>query len=753
MGPNTVLTKEEEDVLVKWLMDLAKCGFPQRKQDLLNAVETIVTAEGRRTPFPLREVEGLSKARGIITKESILKWFRELKIYLEQCKASNILEDSSRIFNGDETSFAMCPKSGKVLAPKVFSADGKTLTPMVVFPFMRPNKAIIDSVPSGWFIGRSETGWMRSETFFEYIANGLNNWVTDNKTKRPILLLVDGLKSHLSIELSQFCDDNEIILYALPPNTTHIMQPADVSVFKPLKTYWKKTIRAWQAKPQNVNCVLTKSTFCPLLKEVFDDESLPQTIKNGFKKYGLFLFNPDAVDYSKCECTITEDQFETTETLISKLKDKLIEKGVEHIQNVIEQIKLIKEDYYPKEKLNEITNFTALPLTTYPDDIVVFDFEELEHNVFGYNNVTDDNETAKKIIILEDITILSAKQEDKINITPPVQNLENSDEFKGSEEGKIEYSQIKLIELKPNETEPSEVELNEIIRSEKDVTEETKSLYDITVLPTMQNKLIITALVQNELTEIETEFSETKIKTKSNDNEKNKEELQENWSDEKKVTMKKKVLEDIMVLPTMQNKVIVTALVHNELTENEKNVTEFSESKQIETKSNNNEKNKEELQENIPDEKKVSMEKICTTSNEKRKPKDKLPAAISSEEFRKQLQEKIDKKKQLEEEKKKRKEERIKRNTERKEQILKRKRIRENSLTPQLKRPSTLKKKKEACADCNLDLDSDTENNDERNIGCDKCPKWYHLKCTIFQGCAYSDIQNSEFICKYCSTT
>ena len=337
MGPNTVLTKEEEDVLVKWLMDLTKCGFPQRKQDLLNAVEKIVTAEGRKTPFrnnkpgekwyqwflkrryktlALREAEGLSKARGIITKESILKWFRELKIYLEQCNASNILEDSSRIFNDDDTSFVMCPKSGKVLAPKgyknvyeikkgsekktitvllVFSADGKTLTPMVVFPFIRPNKAIIDSVPSGWFIGRSESGWMRSETFFEYIANGLNKWVTDNKIKRPILLLVDGHKSHLSIELSQFCDDNEIILYALPPNTTHIMQPADVSVFKPLKTYWKKTIRAWQAKPQNVNCVLTKSTFCPLLKEVFDDESLPETIKNGLKN----------VDYSRLIPTLS----------------------------------------------------------------------------------------------------------------------------------------------------------------------------------------------------------------------------------------------------------------------------------------------------------------------------------------------------------------------------------------------------------------------------------------------------------------
>jgi hypothetical protein len=51
----------------------------------------------------------------------------------------------------------------------VFSADGRTLTPMVVFPFVRPNKAIVDSIPSGWFLGRSESGWMRSDTFYERI--------------------------------------------------------------------------------------------------------------------------------------------------------------------------------------------------------------------------------------------------------------------------------------------------------------------------------------------------------------------------------------------------------------------------------------------------------------------------------------------------------------------------------------------------------------------------------------------------------
>jgi hypothetical protein len=59
----------------------------------------------------------------------------------------------------------------------VFSASGKTVNPMVVFPCVRLPKNIVESMPPSWFLGRSETGWMRSEVFFEYIANGFNSWL------------------------------------------------------------------------------------------------------------------------------------------------------------------------------------------------------------------------------------------------------------------------------------------------------------------------------------------------------------------------------------------------------------------------------------------------------------------------------------------------------------------------------------------------------------------------------------------------
>lgn len=81
------------------------------------------------------------------------------------------------------------------------------------------------------------------------------------------MLFIDGHKSHLNMQTRKFCDENGIILYTLPPNTSHIMQPADVSVFKPFKANWKSTVREWHYKSENINKCLIKVTFALLLAE------------------------------------------------------------------------------------------------------------------------------------------------------------------------------------------------------------------------------------------------------------------------------------------------------------------------------------------------------------------------------------------------------------------------------------------------------------------------------------------------------
>ena len=49
------------------------------------------------------------------------------------------------------------------------------------------------------------------------------------------LLLCDGHDSHISAGFVRYCIDNKIVLFLLPPHSSHLLQPLDVGVFRPVK--------------------------------------------------------------------------------------------------------------------------------------------------------------------------------------------------------------------------------------------------------------------------------------------------------------------------------------------------------------------------------------------------------------------------------------------------------------------------------------------------------------------------------------
>lgn len=65
-----------------------------------------------------RKPEGVTSASSKVTETDIRKWFKEVGTYFDEHDLSNVLKDPSRVFNSDETSFMLCPKTGSVLAPK-----------------------------------------------------------------------------------------------------------------------------------------------------------------------------------------------------------------------------------------------------------------------------------------------------------------------------------------------------------------------------------------------------------------------------------------------------------------------------------------------------------------------------------------------------------------------------------------------------------------------------------------------------------
>lgn len=101
------------------------------------------------------------------------------------------------------------------------------------YPYERIPNNICVAAPKSWSLGHSKNGWMTQESFFEYVTNTFYKWCIQMHIEFPIILFVDGHSSHLTLALSDFCVQNKIELIALYPNATHLLQPMDVSIFRP----------------------------------------------------------------------------------------------------------------------------------------------------------------------------------------------------------------------------------------------------------------------------------------------------------------------------------------------------------------------------------------------------------------------------------------------------------------------------------------------------------------------------------------
>ncbi|XP_046663119.1 chaetoglobosin A biosynthesis cluster protein C-like [Homalodisca vitripennis] len=183
-GPPPILSKEEEDLLEKWIIDCSKKGFPRRKEDIQLSVQEFLTQNNRPNPFKeslpgigwyqaflrrhpkitQRTAEAVTAASTCVSEMDIKNWFSNIESVLSEENVLDILKNPDRIFNGDETNFQMCPKNSKVLAPLgsknvyeidkgkaksavtamfTFSASGKVVPPMLIYPYQRLPSAIV----------------------------------------------------------------------------------------------------------------------------------------------------------------------------------------------------------------------------------------------------------------------------------------------------------------------------------------------------------------------------------------------------------------------------------------------------------------------------------------------------------------------------------------------------------------------------------------------------------------------------------
>lgn len=788
VGPDPVLGLKGEECLKNWVLNMARCGFPIHKKEPIESVSKIIRDSGIKNPFKdgtpgdtwyqsflrrnpeisVREPEGINNARAAVTETRIRFWFSDLREYIKSIDALDIFEDPNRIFNGDETGFSLCPKSGKVLGPKgyknlyiiknnektnitvlvVFTASGKICHPLVIFPYIRPPRALIDNMPKSWVLGRSESGWMRSDVFYEYISNSFNTWVAENSIKKPVLLFVDGHKSHMSLSLSQFCEANGIILYALPANTTHMLQPADVSVFKPLKQEWKKTVRNWQKREENINQTVTKINFCKILNETLTTINLEAAIVNGFRKCGLYPLNEEAVDYTKCvkdtqqrvrmsdsnrkKNTVTSKDYDTAIKIISLIQEDISKHKID-AKIILTEIDKAKTKYlanrHSKSKTprtsadsNQSTSILAEDVLFPPcTEIALDNRRDIEDQcVVAQNSVSSSSRS---------LNILTAEVTTDANITITEKSFQN---ISFLEPGS--YISLNDISLTPfNEFE---------ISHDANSTSPENQCSIFTVTADVHN-------VEKEKTRVSTPKSKSQISIHFNDDCLGNEiteykDLQESMPE---LSLKKKIAENTVVSPSKSTsqfqEIIETEHVQQPVLD-----LSISDSQTLKDSTINNTAQ-------------TAAKNQTLTLNDAfarhlkfpgpPAPKDKtksvpnLPSAISTDAWRDYyIKKDEDKENQVKEKKRKQqlrveKKERIAKERERKVKIKKagNKRI--------------TKKRNLKCSQCSEDLVSDVEDDLEKNIGCDKCIRWFHLKCTILKNVHFSEAANSDYTCPFCT--
>ena len=70
--------------------------------------------------------------------------------------------------------------------------------------------------------------------------------------------------SHTNLDVVDMARNNNVIVFCLPPHTTHALQPLDVAVFKSFKNHFSKAVKALSFAKKNL--VVSKCDFARVVK-------------------------------------------------------------------------------------------------------------------------------------------------------------------------------------------------------------------------------------------------------------------------------------------------------------------------------------------------------------------------------------------------------------------------------------------------------------------------------------------------------
>ena len=266
----------------------------------------------RRHPeISVRKPESISLARlEGVNKKNVQKFYDNIRGLVQK----NGPYPSHRIFNVDETGVAPVVASPKVLAARgdrrvgrVATAERGKLTtiigcvsascacvpPMLVFGGRkRMDPTLLAEAPEGAIGGVSDSGWVTTQLFLQWFHHFVEH--AGPSKERRVLLIMDNHTSHISSDIITQARLHGVDIVTIPPHSSHVLQPLDLTIYGPLKQAWARQIGYHHdANPgHRITDRQIGGIFARAWRSVMDNQD---SIKNGFETSGICPFNPDRV--------------------------------------------------------------------------------------------------------------------------------------------------------------------------------------------------------------------------------------------------------------------------------------------------------------------------------------------------------------------------------------------------------------------------------------------------------------------------
>ena len=336
-GPERMLSAEDEKKLASYLIDVSKQGYGKSKEIILYMATQIAVKRGKkvegclsemwwrhflkRNPeISMRATQNFGIVRTLVTRTTIEQFYERLYETLTDNPYGSLLEKPHLIFNCDESGFEFdsinktvaaargakhIPRVSKGQHEKVTvlacsSAAGNSLPPMLIYKSQsgRVPNGVQEGAPTNTLFTAQKSGWIDKDLYLKWFNELFLKHIPE---ERPVLLLVDGHKAHVTQDVIETAIRNKILVFCLPAHSSHLLQPLDLSLFGPLKRGW---VRACAAFNHIASMVVNQRNFAKIFNVAWHSSNTPQVIRGGFRRAGIYPFDPTQFDYSKLAPTI-----------------------------------------------------------------------------------------------------------------------------------------------------------------------------------------------------------------------------------------------------------------------------------------------------------------------------------------------------------------------------------------------------------------------------------------------------------------